>query len=62
MSLTTDVLIERGLAKEANKAIIEEALTILKDLHKQGCNIDVWMDVDEAGRIIKEAFQSLSEL
>lgn len=62
MSLTTDVLEERALAKEANKKIIEEALTLLKDLHRGRYTIEFAMDPKKAKSMIDEAFQSLSEL
>lgn len=62
MSLTREVLTERALAKEANKKIIEEALTLLKDLHRGRYTIEFAMDTKEAEVLIDEAFQSLSEL
>jgi hypothetical protein len=62
MNLTREVLTERALAKEANKKIIEEALTLLKDLHSGRYTIEFAMDPKEAEVMIREAFQSLSEL
>lgn len=62
MSLTTDVLMERALAKEANKAIVGEALILLQDLFSERCTINHLMDMNEAKKIIDEAVQSLSEL
>lgn len=62
MSLTTDVLAERALAKDANKKIVEEALILLEDLYRNRCTINYLMDVNEAKSIIDEAVQALSEL
>lgn len=62
MSLTTDVLEERALAKDTNKKIVEEALILLEDLYRSRCTINYLMDVNEAKVIIDEAVQALSEL
>lgn len=62
MNLTREVLTERALAKEANKKIIEEALALLKDLHRGRYTIEFVMDPKVAKAMIDEAFQSLSEL
>lgn len=62
MSLTTEVLAERALAKDANKKIVEEALKLLLELHSTRATINFIMDVKEAKVIIDEAVQALSEL
>lgn len=62
MNLTHKVLTERDLAKEANKKIIGEALTLLLELHSTRATINFLMDTKEAKVIIDEAVQALSEL
>ena len=62
MSLTTDILFERALAKEANRAIVADALLLLEELHTNRCTINYLMDMNEAMKILEEAVQALSEL
>lgn len=61
-STVKEVLLERGLAKETNKRLIMEALTLLEELATKRCTIASMMDPKDAWEILAEAYQSLSEL
>lgn len=61
-SSVKEVLIERELAREANKRLVKEALLLLEELATKRCTVSSMMDPKDAWEILAEAYQSLSEL